>query len=77
MHLIQLPASHTPRDSLCQAFAVQAFNTERESDLIYCNDLRNFYNFFHMKPFLSMHVPSLRSTDDKLITNPLEKGKRL
>jgi hypothetical protein len=55
-------------------YAVQAFNAERELDLINCNDLGKFYKFVNMKLSSSMHVPSLESPDDKLITSPLEKA---
>ena len=54
--------------------AVQAFNAERELDLINCNDLGKFYRFVNIKLSPTKHVPPLKSPDGKLINSPLEKA---
>jgi hypothetical protein len=54
--------------------AIIVYNAECESNLVNCNDLGRFYKFVSSKLSPNRNSPSPRNSEDKLITDTLDKA---
>jgi hypothetical protein len=54
--------------------AVDAYNAERELNMIECHDLGQFYKFVNKKLSCNKDIPPLKSTDGRQIIDPVEKA---